>query len=219
PNLHGWVNVPIRDMIAGAFPFPVTLENDANAAALAEKWLGAGQDNDNFVYMTVSTGVGSGIIADGKLLHGQKGNAGDFGHTVVDPSFGKCTCGQYGCLDAAASGTAIAKHGSDIMGRELSTKGVFELYAENQPDIVDLVNRVFRVLGIACVSLINTLDTEKIIIGGGVSNVGDTMFRSIREYVSKYALNATGRKTEIIPAGLDQNAGVIGASALCFDII
>lgn len=219
PNLHGWVNVPITEMIAKDFSIPVTLENDANAAALAEKWLGAGQGNNNFIYMTVSTGVGSGIIADGKLLRGVKGNAGDIGHTVVDPSFGKCTCGQYGCLEVAASGTAIAKHGSDIIGRKLSTKEVFDLYAKSHPDMVKLIERVFRVLGVACVTLINTFDTEKIIIGGGVSNVGDVMFDTIRDYVRNYALNPAGQKTEIIPAGLDQRAGVIGAAALCFDII
>ena len=218
PNLHGWVDVPIKKWVGADFPYPVSIENDANAAALAEKWLGSGQGNDNFVYMTVSTGIGSGVIADGKLLHGKKGNAGDIGHTVVDPSFGECTCGQYGCLELAASGTAIARQGSDIMGRDLSTKEVFDLYAEGHPEISELIGRVFRVLGVACVTLINTFDTEKIIIGGGVSKVGDVMFQSIREYVSKYALNPAGRATEIVPAGLDQQAGVVGAAALCLDI-
>lgn len=219
PNLHGWTDIPIKDMVAEVFPYPVILENDANAAALAEKWMGAGQGNDNFVYMTVSTGVGSGIIADGKLLRGEKGNAGDFGHTVIDPSFGECTCGQYGCLELAASGTAIAKNGSEIMGKKLSTKQVFDLYDDGIPEIVTLVDRVFRVLGVACVSLINTFDSEKIIIGGGVSKVGEPMFQAIRDYVGTYALNETGRNTEIVPAGLDQSAGVIGAAALYFDVI
>src|SRR5699024_3775390 len=147
----------------------------------------------------------TGIIADGKLLHGVKGNAGDFGHTVVDPSFGLCRCGQYGCLEVAASGTAIARQGSAIMERDVSTKEVFELYAAGHTEIVKLIERVFRVLGVACVSLVNTFDTEKIVIGGGVSNVGDPMFRAIRDYVGTYALNPAGRKTEIVQAGLDQN--------------
>src|SRR5699024_6904646 len=216
PNLHGWVDVPIKEMVEADFPYPVSVENDANAAALAEKWLGAGCGNDNFIYMTVSTGIGSGVIADGKLVHGKKGNAGDIGHTVVDPSFGKCTCGQHGCLEAAASGTAIAKQGSDIMGYAVSTKDVFDLYAEGHEAITALIERVFRVLGVACVNLINTFDTEKIVIGGGVSKVGDILFDSIRAYVSQYALNPEGRKTEIVPAGLDQQAGVVGAAALCF---
>src|SRR5699024_8864342 len=118
-NLHGWRVVPIVEIVKEALSYSVTLENDANAAAVGEKWLGAGKENDNFVYMTVSTGVGAGIIAEGKLLRGVKGNAGDFGHTVVDPSFGQCAGGQSGCLEVAASGTAIAKQGSEIMGKDL----------------------------------------------------------------------------------------------------
>lgn len=219
PNLHGWVNIPIKKIVEQAFPYPVRLENDANAATLAEKWLGAGQKNKNFIYMTVSTGIGAGIIADGKLLHGQKGNAGDIGHTVVDPSFGQCVCGQYGCLESIASGTAIAKHGSEIIGKELSTKDVFDLYAAGHPDITPYLERVLRLLSVACVTLINTFDTEKIVIGGGVSKVGSPLFDPIRQYVRNYALNPTGRETKIVPAELDQDAGVIGAAALWFDVM
>src|SRR5699024_3176592 len=100
--------------------------------------------NEDFVYMTVSTGIGAGIISDGKLLHGRKGNAGDVGHIVVDPSFGRCTCGQYGCLEWIASGTAIAREGSKIMGENLTTAEVFDLYDQNHTDIIPYMNRVFR---------------------------------------------------------------------------
>ena len=123
PNLPTWTDIPIRKLIADQFSIPVTLENDANAAALAEKWIGAAQENENFLYITVSTGIGAGIIDNGQLLRGQKGNAGDIGHMVVDPSFGECSCGQLGCLESIASGTAIAKRGSEIIGRDVSTKG------------------------------------------------------------------------------------------------
>ncbi|ASN04168.1 ROK family protein [Virgibacillus necropolis] len=218
PNLQTWIDIPIQELVQKHFPYPVRLENDASAATLAEKWIGAAQENDNFVYMTVSTGVGSGIVADGTLLRGLKGNAGDIGHTVVDPSFGQCPCGQYGCLESIASGTAIAKRGSEIMGENLSTKEVFDLYAEGNKKIATLIENVFRVLGVACVTLINTFDTEKIVIGGGVSKVGEPLFKSIQSYVSQYALNPTGRETKIVPAKLEQSAGVVGAAALCFDI-
>lgn len=214
PNLPSWTDIPIVKWLQETWDMPIVLENDANAAVLAEKWLGAAQDNENFIYMTVSTGIGSGIFVDGKLLHGQKGNAGDIGHTVVDPSFGKCTCGQYGCLESIASGTAIAKRGSEIVGKELSTKAVFALYEEGHKEIVELIDKIFRVLGVACVSLINTFDPEKIVIGGGVSKVGDLLFNPIRAYVGDFALNPTGRQTEIVPAKLDQEAGVVGAAAL-----
>src|SRR5690625_4475071 len=216
PNLPTWKDIPIQKWVEDEFSIPVKLENDANAAALAEKWIGAGQKNDDFIYMTVSTGIGSGIISDGKLLHGRKGNAGDVGHIVIDPSFGQCVCGQYGCLEWIASGTAIARQGSEIMEQQLSTKEVFDLYFQGEPRIVQLIEKVFRVLGVACVNLTNTFDTEKIVIGGGVTQVGKVLFNSIQEYVQQYALGDQRRKTEIVPAQLNQNAGVIGAAALCF---
>lgn len=217
PNLPTWKDIPIQKWVEDEFSIPVKLENDANAAALAEKWIGAGQKNDDFIYMTVSTGIGSGIISDGKLLHGRKGNAGDVGHIVVDPSFGQCTCGQYGCLEWIASGTAIAREGSKIMGEKLTTAEVFNLYDQNHPDIIPYMNRVFHVLGVACVTLINMFDTEKIVIGGGVSNSGETLFNPIRSYVQSYALNPDGRKTEIVPSQLKQSSGVVGAAALWMD--
>lgn len=217
PNLPTWLNIPIQKWVGNEFPFPVKLENDANAATLAEKWIGAGQGHDNFIYMTVSTGIGSGIISDGKLLRGRKGNAGDIGHMVVDPSYGKCTCGQYGCLEWIASGTAISREGSKIMDEPLSTKEIFELYKKDQPDIVSYINSVLDVLGKGCVTLINTFDTEKIIIGGGVSKVGNMLFNPIRRYVQSHALNPDGRNTEIVQSHLKQNSGVLGAAALWID--
>lgn len=216
PNLKSWANFPIRDKLREQFSCPIIFENDANAAALAEKWVGAGQGYQNFVFITISTGIGAGIVSDGRLLRGLVGNAGDIGHTVVDPSFGRCVCGQYGCLEWIASGTAIARQGSEIMGEELSTKDVFNLYFEGEQKIVTLIESVFQVLGAACVNLTNTFDTERIVIGGGVAQVGDHLFAAIRKYMQNYALGEQRRQTEIVPAKLNQNAGVIGAAALCF---
>lgn len=216
PNLP-WKDVPIVQMVESYFNLPVKLENDANAATLAEQWIGAGASIHNFVYMTVSTGIGAGIISDGHLLIGESGNAGDIGHTVVDPTFGYCRCGQEGCLEVVASGTAIAKNGSEIMGESLTTKEIFDLYHSGQTEIIEFIDRVFERLGAGCVSLINTLDTEAIIIGGGVSNIGDLLFDTLQNYVGRYALNPKGRQTKIIPAKLKQNPGVIGAAALWFE--
>src|SRR5699024_8932180 len=112
-----------------------------------------------------------------------------------------------------------AREGSRIMGKSLTTKEVFELYHQGNIEIVEYINKVLEVLGVACVSLINTFDTEKIIIGGGVSKAADTLFHQVREYVSRYALNPDGRKTEIVPSRLEQNSGVIGAAALWMDSI
>src|SRR5699024_6768556 len=109
------------------------------------------------------TGIGAGIISEGKLLHGRQGNAGDIGHTVVDPSFGKCKCGQYGCIEAIASGTAISNYASNMTGERLSTKDVFQLYDDGHHEIRQYIDHVFRLLGVLCVTLINTFDTERII--------------------------------------------------------
>src|SRR5699024_10610358 len=182
-------------------------------------WIGAAKDNNYYTYITVSTGSGAVIYADGKLLRGLKGNAGDIGHTVIDPSFGRCSCGQYGCLESIASGTAIAKRSSEIIGKNVSTKEVFALYREGNEKVIEYIDKVLRVLGVACVSVINTFDSEKVVIGGGVSKVGDILFDPIRSYVSKYALNPKGRRAKIVPAKLKQDAGLIGAAALYFEVM
>ncbi|AQQ54021.1 ROK family protein [Planococcus lenghuensis] len=216
PYLPRWIDVPVVQLMAQRFSIPVLLENDANAAALAEKWLGAARGLNDFVYVTVSTGIGAGIVSDGRLVSGRRGNAGEIGHMVVDPSFGRCFCGLYGCLELIASGTSIAKHGSVISGRTLSTKEVFDLYRAGDAAIMEFVDRVFHALGTAAVSLVNTFDPEAIIIGGGVSQVGDPLFKAVQTHISRYALDAVGRQTQVVPAQLNQSEGVIGAAALCF---
>ncbi|UCZ52800.1 ROK family protein [Bacillus shivajii] len=216
PNLPNWVNVPVVKEVSTALQLPVVLENDASAAALAEKWLGAGQGTDNFIYITVSTGIGAGIVADGKLFTGTYGNAGEIGHMVVDPSYGICHCGQKGCFEFIASGTAISRLGSEAVGKTLSTKDVFALYNDRHPEITEIVDDVFVRIGMGCVSLINIFEPEKIIIGGGVSNVGDPLINAVGDYVSKRALSPGGRKTEIVRSGFHGDTGLIGAAALIF---
>src|SRR5699024_4258428 len=215
PNLP-WNNVPIVELVKDHFHLPVKLENDANAATLADKWIGAGVNYHNFAYLTVSTGIGAGVISEGHLLTGMSGSAGEIGHTVIDPAFGRCRCGQEGCIEVIASGTAIARNGSKIMGESLTTKNVFELYHNGQPEIVEFIDQVMERLGAGCVSLINTLDIEAIIIGGGVSQIGDLLFDTIQNYIEEHAFNPKGRETKIIPAKLNQSPGVIGAAAMCF---
>ncbi|WP_017471503.1 ROK family protein [Amphibacillus jilinensis] len=214
PNLPQWRNVPIVAEMKKHFNLPIFFENDASAAALAEKWLGAGQSESDFIYLTISTGIGAGIYTNNALLTGAKGNAGDFGHTVINPAFGQCVCGQRGCLEHIASGTAIAREGSKIVGKPLATKEVFSLYQSSHNEIISYLDSVFQTLGAACVTLINTFEPNKIIIGGGVSKVGDSLFDPIRDYVQQYTLNPDNRETAIVPAALEQNAGVIGAAAL-----
>jgi glucokinase len=214
PNLPNWINVPIVENFKQEFHIPVLLENDATAAALAEKWVGAAKDSNHFIYVTISTGIGAGLYINGKLISGERGNAGDIGHMVIDPSYGECTCGQKGCFEWVASGTAIARLGSEIIGKSISTEQVFKLFINGHEEITCMVKEVFKNIGVGFVSLINTFDPERIIIGGGVSQVGEPLFSAVKEYVSRYALNPSGRNTKIMPSGLKQSSGVIGAAAI-----
>jgi glucokinase len=214
PNLPTWAEFEVVAEFRKYLRFPMQLQNDATAAALAEKWLGAAQSNDNFLYMTISTGIGGGLFLDGKLFAGFRGNAGDIGHIVIDPGAGICICGQKGCFEWVASGTAIARQATAIRGQETSTKEAFELYSRNDGRMVELIERVFEYIGMGIVSLINTFDVEKIVIGGGVSQVGEPLFQAIRTYVKRFALSPVGKETVIVPASLNQDAGFIGAAAL-----
>jgi glucokinase len=217
PNLPNWRDFPIVRQFEQEFDLPIRLENDASAAAVAEKWAGAAQDSNNFIYITISTGIGAGLYLDGKLYTGASGNAGDIGHMVIDPSQGTCTCGQKGCFEYVASGSAIARIGSAKLGRAVSTREVFDLYAQGDERAVHLLEQVFEYIGMGCVSLINAYDPEKIVIGGGVSQTGKPLFEAVQEYVGKYALNPSGRLTSIVPTGLSTSTGLIGAAALVYE--
>ncbi|RCX22984.1 glucokinase [Fontibacillus phaseoli] len=215
PNMSGWWGFPVVESFKRHFSLPISFENDATAAALAEKWLGAARAADDFVFITISTGIGAGIYSHGKLLTGATGNAGDVGHFVIDPAAGTCVCGQQGCWEYIASGTAIARQASQLLGRSVSTKEAFDLaFSGADARIEQLVNQVFRYIGIGCVTLINTLDPELLVIGGGVSQIGAPLFDTVTDYVKQYALNPSGRNTPIVPAALQQDAGLIGAAAL-----
>jgi glucokinase len=214
PNLLNWKDVQIIQAMKEHFPCKIILENDANAATLGEKWAGVAKNSNHFLYMTISTGIGAGLFLDGKLVTGAKGNAGEIGHIVIDPSKGTCICGQKGCLEWIASGTAIARRGSEIKGKPLTTKEVFQLYTRQDPEIVALIEDVFHSIGVGCVTLINLFDPELIVIGGGVSEVGAPLFESVQNYIQKYALNPAGRSTKVVPSRLRNSAGVIGAAAL-----
>jgi len=214
PNLPGWHDFPLVDELSKLLPYPIRMENDATAATLAEKWIGAAQHSNHFIFLTISTGIGAGIYLHGKLITGATGNAGDAGHFVIDPSAGKCTCGQYGCWEWVASGTAIARQASAIVGSPLSTKEVFDLAQQGNESLQQLIEQAYRYIGIGCVTLINLFDPDMIVIGGGVSQIGQPLFTAVQDYVAHHAFNPSGRNTKIVPAKLLQDAGLIGAAAL-----
>lgn len=214
PNLPGWNDFPLVDEMKQLLPYTIKMENDATAATLAEKWIGAARHSNNFIYLTISTGIGAGIYLHGRLITGATGNAGDAGHIVINPTAGKCSCGQNGCWEWLASGTAIARQASELASKPITTKEAFDLAEQGNASMKQLVETAFRYTGIGCVTLINLFDPDTIVIGGGVSQIGEPLFKAIQDYVSHNALNPSGRNTSIIPSQLLQNTGLIGAAAL-----
>jgi len=227
-NLPAWDNVPIRDIITEEFGVPVYLNNDANLAALAEHRFGAGRGCSNLVYLTVSTGIGGGIIVDGRLLLGAHGWGGEPGHTIVEPAGPPCTCGSAGCLEAMASGPAIAQRAAGLIregrvsslseavhrGTELTAEMVGKAAQQGDDLALEVIGRAAYYLGIGVVNLINIFDPDVVILGGGVSKLGPLLFDPVRAMVRKSALTETQRETPIVPAALGDQVGVLGGVAL-----
>lgn len=227
PNLPGWKNIPLGKLLSAQIHKPIVIDNDANVAALGEKLFGAGRNSDFVVVYTLGTGVGGGIIIDGKIYHGAKDGAGELGHTTILPDGPPCGCGNIGCLEALVSGTAIARRGREAMasgqptlmrelaqGRpeNLTAKLVFEAAKKGDLEALRLVRETGQYLGIAVANVINLLDPERVIIGGGVAVAGEILMRAVREEVRRRAMKALLKHVKIVRAQLSDRAGVIGAA-------
>ncbi len=227
-NLPGWKNVPLRDILMGEFHLPVWVNNDANVAALAEHRFGAGRGYSDLVYLTISTGIGGGFICGGKLLLGVHGFAGEPGHITIEPNGPRCNCGNIGCLEVLAAGPAIARRAAELvragqpssLAPLLQTKD--ELTAEmvgkaaQQGDAVALqaVQRAACYLGIGVLNLIHLFDPAVVILGGGVSKLGDLLFQPVQELVHQRGITSQQRETPIVPAALGDHVGLLGGVAL-----
>lgn len=216
PNLPGWDRIPLRQRIQEHFDLPSFLENDANAAALAEYRYGAGKGSKNMVYVTVSTGIGGGLILDGKLYQGSDGFAGELGHIVVDSHGPECSCGNRGCLEALASGTAIAQRAKEVFGNPYNTKEVAKMAMAGNAAAASILDEAFQYLGVGLTNIVNIFNPEKIVIGGGVAQIGEVMFKKITEIVGSKSLPAMRHVVQIVPAMLGKNAGMIGSAILPF---
>ena len=227
PQLKGWRNVPIVRILSERFGTRVLLENDANAAALGENVFGAGRGARHLVYITVSTGVGGGIIADGKLYGGARGSAGEIGHTVIDPDGPQCGCGNYGCLEALASGTAIARRGteeeargaSDALSQSLARDGevtasaVAEAAEQGDRVCQEIYSEAGRFLGIALANLVNVLSPEMIVVGGGVTKAAPLFMPQAENTMRALALSEPLKHMRLVLAELGEEAGVLGMIA------
>jgi glucokinase len=228
-NIRGFENWPLRDLLVQGLQLPVYVGNDANLAALAEHRFGAGQGVDFLIYLTISTGIGAGVIENGKLLLGANGWAAELGHVIVDPHGPRCNCGNIGCLQALASGPAIARHAIELLQEgkpsllrarfegdptRITAKEVVEAAQQGDALALEVMQRAAFYLGIGMISFIHAFDPEMIIVGGGVSKAGELLFAPVRALIAERAIAASQRSVRIVPAALGDDVGLIGAIAL-----
>lgn len=227
PNL-GWRNFPLRDLIANEIGLDAELDNDANAATLGEWWQGAGRGVDHLVGLTLGTGIGGGIVLDGKVYHGTSDVAAEIGHMTIDSTGRKCACGNYGCLEAYASGPAIAARAvegleagaasllPDLVDgdfEKITAETVSEAIVAGDAYAADVMRETAKFLGTGVANLINVLNPEMIVIAGGVTRAGDHLFGPLRAEARKRAFAAAEEACRIVSGELGDMAGVIGAAA------
>lgn len=214
PNLPGWRNVNIKSILQRELNKKIYVENDANAAAFGEFSFGAGKGFKNLIYITLSTGIGGGIIIDGKVYTGSIGTAGEIGHMVIDPKGPKCGCGNRGCLEALAAGPAIAK----MAGQKSALEAELAARRGNKK-AQNAINKAAKYIGIGIGNLNNILNPDIFVIGGGVSNMGRLLLDPVKHWARQYSMEASRKSLIIVPAKLKNNAGVMGAIAICMRVI
>ncbi|AXI09461.1 glucokinase [Oceanobacillus zhaokaii] len=224
----GWKNFDLAQQLKEKSGLPVFVENDANLAALGENWLGAGEQADNMIAITLGTGVGGGIIANGKALNGENGMSGEIGHITIDPNGYLCNCGRKGCLETIASATGIVRQAMEEINNntnsslaslyenngKLTAKDVFDLASKGDPACEAIVNRTMDILGLTIANMCTLINPSKVLIGGGVSKAGDQLLTKITVAFEKYALPRIKEACEIRIAKLGNDAGIIGGAFL-----
>lgn len=260
PNLR-WIDVHLRDIFHEHFAVPVFVENDANAAALAEYMFGAGRGTTEMVYMTISTGIGGGVIAEGRILEGIVGTAGELGHMTIDMHGPVCNCGNIGCLESLASGTAIARRANELIalgkGQELldfalthdhgdgtaNTKGTGAIDKPTSFTPVDsstlaatpihinartvaqaaqagiplaqhIISEAAQALGFGLVNIIHIFNPELIILGGGITQIGEPLLGPAQRVVQQHAMRVPRESARIALAQLGSDVGLVGAGTL-----
>ncbi len=213
PNLPGWRRVQVRDRLEKLLGCPCVIEHDANLGALAEHRRGVGRRTQDFIYVTVSTGIGAGLIFDGQLYRGHQGSAGEFGHMVILPDGPLCNCGNRGCLEALASGTAIARQAG--VG---SASEVGRLAAGGDVAAQEVLNRAARYVGLALGGLVNLLNPEAVAVGGGVVAYAPHFWTEILAGVADSSFASVRAGCRIEPAALGEDQGLVGAIELGLDL-
>jgi glucokinase len=218
PHLPGWHDVPVVRLTEDAFGLAATLENDATAAAAGEHRWGAGAGVRNMVYLTISTGVGGGVVIDGRLYRGSMGNGGELGHVTIDWHGRRCRgCGRLGCLEAYVSGTSIAERAHEA-GLELPTAAAVAAAArDGDPGATAIWDETVEALACGLTSIVNLFEPELVVLGGGVTRSGDQLLRPVRERVRASTMQPAGNAADIVLSPLGDQVGVIGAAAIVYD--
>lgn len=207
----GFKDVPITDMLKSELKLPVFLENDANCAALAESVIGKGKGKNPCVYVTLSTGIGCGIVANGKILSGAYSSAGEIGHLTVVPDGKECPCGKKGCLELYSSGTAISRTASKLLDEEITTKEVFSLALQGNKKMLSVINDAADKLGLALSSVYHIIDPEIIVLGGSVTKDYKIFETTLRKAILKYTQPVKNRVFNIEVSSFGGEQVVLGA--------
>jgi len=230
PNMPGWENYPMRQKLEEKTRVPVVVENDANCAALAEYWRGAGQGSHTMILLTLGTGIGGGIVRDGQLVNGQHVAAGEVGHMVINFEGPKCGCGNHGCLEAYAGASGIVRRAWELLEKAGTVSILREMCAGERANItpamiseaaakgdgvaLNMIRETGRLLGVGVTSLVNIFAPEVVILGGGVAAAGEVLFAAVREEVKRKAMPPCNERVRILPAAMGNSAGVVGAASL-----
>ena len=228
-----WANFPWKNGVDLALEFeknlgkPVKADNDVNVITLGEMWKGSAQGYKNVLGLAIGTGIGGGIIVDGKLVSGENGAGGEVGHIKVERDGKLCGCGQKGCWEAYASATGLIREAQSrlavnktnglyeqVIGRDLEAKDIFDVAKEGDAFALDLVDYEADYIALGIGNLLNVLDPEIVVVGGGVSLAGDILFDKVKERLKKYAFPSTTENLKIVAASLGNDAGILGAAYL-----
>jgi glucokinase len=228
-NLPGWENIPLKDDLEKRFGCPVFVGNDANIAALGEWRFGAGKGTSNLIYLTISTGIGGGVIIENRLLIGTKGLAAELGHMTIKPDGPKCSCGQHGHIEALASGPSLARRATTLIesGRtsslseiidqrqEISGKDVGEAAQAGDPLASEIIEQAGEHIGHHLANLAHAFDPQIFVLGGGVTQLGEQLFEPIRRSLKAHVMDPYYlQNLQVLPAALGDDAGLIGAMVL-----
>ena len=236
PNLPCWRNFPLSAEVAKVYRVPVKVDNDANAAALAEARWGAGRGHRYVFYATIGTGIGTGIVFDGRIYHGRTGAAGEGGHVSIDYHGPQCQCGKMGCIEALAAGPAIARRARAKMAEtagvrsamrelahgnieSLTSEMVGQAYAGGDSLAKEVLSETVELLTIWLGNLVDLLDPDVMIIGGGVAAMLSPFFEEIKNHLPQWSINPRVQEIPLLIARYGADAGIAGGAALCSDLL